>query len=122
VDLGRGPGRGVRPHRPRRQRRLLVDDALLRLLEALRVALETAEEIIAKGQTPSRDTFLAAAKSQTAFDVEGRFGPPLNYSKPSTVLGGAAPRPFSVNIWLGKYDKGNVTPVSDKPFSPSSAR
>jgi hypothetical protein len=49
-------------------------------------------------------------------DINGMTSP-LNYSTPSTVLGGSIPRVVNNGIWLGKYVNGKEVLVSKQPYS-----
>ena len=58
----------------------------------------------------TRSAILAAMNGASAYTTGGLM-PPVNYSVPSTVLGGSVPRYFTPYVYLYKYENGSLVQV-----------
>jgi ABC-type branched-subunit amino acid transport system substrate-binding protein len=79
------------------------------------LGVQMLKNAVAHAATVDRAGILNYMKTATV-DINGMTSP-LNYSTPSTVLGGSLPRLVNNGIWLGKYVNGKEVPVSTQPYS-----
>ena len=66
-----------------------------------------------KAPTIDPKAIAAAAAQVTNFTI-GDIIPPVNFTKPSTALGGKVPRLFNDTLWLYRFDNGKLLPVGNE--------
>lgn len=67
------------------------------------------------GKAPAIDAkAIAAAAAQVTNFTIGGIIPPVSFTRPSTALGGKAPRLFNDTLWLFRFDNGQLVRVGNE--------
>lgn len=69
-------------------------------------------DVVRKVPSPTRSTILAAFNQLTNYDTGGLL-PPLSFDKPSTILGGGAPRVVNPTMGLLQFSEGKFVRFAD---------
>jgi ABC-type branched-subunit amino acid transport system substrate-binding protein len=90
-----------------------VDAAQVPSLRTISVwsAIQAFVTVARSVSAPTRANVLAALNSTTNLAIDGLV-PPLDFTRPSTALGGTLPRLFNETVTYGKMQNGNVVPLS----------